>query len=158
MSNESQEIKLLTEAYTQIYSQTEELFEMTDYYEFLLGYLIGENFADDVESAHAIIENMSEEWMNSIFEQNLNEVSGFGRVILRSIADAAKRGMRVTPARKLENKLGQLNRQIQNVERKGDLKDLENIEQRMKKLSAVRDSRSMQKSRQAVRDITTQYK
>jgi hypothetical protein len=40
-----------------------------DHYEFLSGYLIDENFASDVDSAYAIIDNMSDEWILSIFEE-----------------------------------------------------------------------------------------
>jgi transposase len=68
-----------------------------DHYEFLSDYLINENFAPDLNAAYAIIESMSEEWMISIFEQNLNEVTGLGRVLFRGLKAAAQRGMRIDP-------------------------------------------------------------
>lgn len=116
---------------------------MADNYEFLLGYLIDENFASDENSAHSIIENMSDEWIESIFEQNLNEVSGMGRVIMRSIADAARRGMKVTPGRKIELKKSQVERSIPKLQTDGTAKELGKAEERFRRLDKVDKSRSM---------------
>jgi len=156
--DDSNSIKLLMEAYQDVYNTSEIVEDQLSGYEFLLAYLIHENFADNIESAQVIIENMSDEWIQSIFEQDLNEVAGMGRVILRSISNALSRGMRKAPITKLDNKLGQLNHEIKNVRNTGNVKDLESIEQRIKKLNTVKNARSMQRARQGVRDITNQYK
>lgn len=71
------------------YEVTARRMSMTaDHYEFLVGYLISENFASDLNSAVQIIENMSEDWIQSIFEENLNEVTGTSQ--RRSFARNAK--------------------------------------------------------------------
>ena len=111
------------------YEVTARRMSMTaDHYEFLAGYLIHENFASDLDSALIIIENMSENWIESIFEENLNEVTGLGRVAFRLASDALKRGMKTTPARKTNFKLNQVSRDIKKLQDKvwehlGDLND-----------------------------------
>jgi len=109
--------RLLTETYyNDVYEQRDatDRYEVTarrmmaDHYDFLLGYLVAENFADNIESAAAIIENMSESWFESVFNENLNEVTGLGRVAFRSFRDALKRGMRVDPETKAFTKQSDL--------------------------------------------------
>jgi hypothetical protein len=80
------------------YEVTARRMRMTaDHYEFLSDYLINENFASDLNATYAIIENMSDEWLISIFEENLNEVTGLGKVLWRGLKAATKRGMRLDP-------------------------------------------------------------
>lgn len=120
------------------YEVTARRMSMTaDHYEFLSDYLINENFASDLNAAHAIIESMSEEWIRSIFEENLNEVTGFGRVAFRIVADAIKRGMTSTPAVKTQLKLNQVSRNIRDLQRTGTLSQLEKAEERARRLNAV---------------------
>jgi hypothetical protein len=114
-----------------------------DHYEFLAGYLIHENFASDLDSALIIIENMSEDWIESIFEENLNEVTGMGRVVFRLASDALKRGMKTTPARKTNFKLNQVSRDIKKLQDTGTVKELEKAEERARRLDTVDKSRSM---------------
>lgn len=126
------------------YEVTARRMSMTaDHYEFLVGYLISENFTSDLNSAVQIIENMSEDWIQSIFEENLNEVTGMGRVLFRVASDAIKRGMRSTPARKTSLKLQQVKRDIGKLQDSGTVRELENAEERARRLSVVDKSRSM---------------
>lgn len=125
------------------YEVTARRMSMTaDHYEFLAGYLIHENFASDLDSALIIIENMSENWIESIFEENLNEVTGFGRVAFRLAGDALKRGMKWTPARKTNFKLNQVQGDIQKLQKTGTVKELEKAEERARRLNVVDKSRS----------------
>ena len=114
-----------------------------DHYEFLSGYLIDENFASDLDSALAIIENMSDEWIQSIFEENLDEVTGLGRVAFRLVSDALKRGMKLTPARKTNLKLNQVSRDIKKLQDTGTVRELEKAEERARRLNVVDQSRTM---------------
>ena len=126
------------------YEVTARRMSMTaDHYEFLAGYLIHENFASDLDSALIIIENMSEEWIESIFDENLNEVTGMGRVVFRLASDALKRGMKTTPARKTNFKLNQVSRDIRKLQDTGTAKELEKAEERARRLDTVDKSRSM---------------
>lgn len=126
------------------YEVTSRRMSMTaDHYEFLSGYLIDEKFASDLDSAYAIIENMSDQWIESIFEENLDEVTGLGRVAFRLAKDAAKRGMALTPARKTNLKLGQVKRDINKLQNTGTVRELEKAEERARRLDMVDKSRSM---------------
>lgn len=135
------------------YEVTARRMSMTaDHYEFLVGYLINENFASDLNSAVQIIENMSEDWIQSIFEENLNEVTGMGRVLFRGFQSALKRGMRVDPETKaytkaadLEDRLELLKRQIHHSNRgvKKSLPPQDNpqvrkLEDRIDKINTIR--------------------
>lgn len=126
------------------YEVTARRMSMTaDHYEFLVGYLINEGFVSDLDSAVQVIESMSENWIESIFEQNLNEVTGMGRVIFRVASDALKRGMKISPARKTSLKLNQVTRDIKKLQDTGTLSDLEKAEERARRLDVVDKSRSM---------------
>lgn len=46
--------------------------------EFIMGYLIGEGYAETEESAYAILENMSGEWRQTILEREMDEPSERG--------------------------------------------------------------------------------
>lgn len=125
------------------YEVTARRMSMTaDHYEFLVGYLISENFTSDLDSALQIIEHMSEDWIQSIFEENLNEVTGLGRVAFRLASDAVKRGMRSTPARKTAIKLGLVKRDLQKLYDTGTVKEIEKAEERARRLNTVDKSRS----------------
>jgi ribosomal protein L12E/L44/L45/RPP1/RPP2 len=126
------------------YEVTARRMSMTaDHYEFLSDYLINENFASNLNAAHAIIESMSEEWIQSIFEENLNEVTGLGRVAFRLASDALKRGMATTPARKTALKLSKVGRDIQKLQKTGTVRELQNAEERARRLNVVDKSRSL---------------
>lgn len=126
------------------YEVTARRMNMTaDHYEFLAGYLINEGFVSDLDSAIEIIENMSEDWIQSIFEENLNEVTGLGRVAFRLASDAIKRGMKISPARKTSLKLNQVSRDIRKLQDTGTVKELEKAEERARRLNVVDKSRSM---------------
>lgn len=96
------------------YEVTARRMNMTaDHYEFLAGYLINEGFVSDLDSAIQIIENMSEDWIQSIFEENLNEVRGMGKVLFRGFQAALKRGMRMDPESKAYTKAADLEDRLQ---------------------------------------------
>jgi hypothetical protein len=118
--------------------------------EYVIDYLVTEGYTDNYDSAIAIYESMSEEWLDTILE-----VKGRGRVLMRSTRDASERGMKITPERKLDLKLAQLERQYPGD---GSLGDLENIEQRIQKMRTVKDTPSMRKRVDNVRNITKRYK
>jgi len=118
--------------------------------EFVIDYLVTEGYTDNYDSAIAIYESMSEEWLDTILE-----VKGRGRVLMRSTRDAKERGMKITPERKLDLKLAQVERQYPGD---GSLEDLENIEQRIQKMRTVKDTPSMRKRVDNVRNITKRYK
>jgi len=72
-----QEIVGLMEAYSSIYSQSEDcdivsearaMSHSVDIFDVILEHLVAEGFADTEESALAIMANMSEEWRQSIVE------------------------------------------------------------------------------------------
>jgi len=72
-----QEIVGLMEAYSSIYSQSEDcdivsearaMSHSADIFDVILEHLVAEGFADTEESALAIMANMSEEWRESIVE------------------------------------------------------------------------------------------
>ena len=74
-----QEIIGLWEAYQQVHTQEEveqvddapeKVEEETDLFDYLLEYLVAEGYADTNEAALAIMANMSEEWKQSIVEDN----------------------------------------------------------------------------------------
>lgn len=130
------------------YEVTARRMSMTaDHYEFLVGYLINESFVSDLDSAVQVIESMSENWIESIFEENLNEVTGMGRVVFRLASDALKRGMKISPARKTSLKLNQVKRDIKKLQDTGTLSDLEKAEERARRLDVVDKSRSMVRNR-----------
>lgn len=135
------------------YEVTARRMSMTaDHYEFLTGYLIAENFASDLDSAYAIIENMSDEWLLSIFEENLNEVTGLGRVLFKGFSNALRRGMRVDPESKayakqanLEDKLEFLRqnyhkaiRGVKDAKVFTDTPEAKNLERRIQTIQNVR--------------------
>ena len=124
------------------------LMQSTDLFDLVKGYLINEGYADTEESALVIMANMSEEWTQSIIEQqNLNEVTGMGRVIMRSLADAVSRGMTKTPLAKIKLKTDQVKRSIPKLQSDGTLGQLEKAEERLRRLDAVQGSRSFTKGR-----------
>ena len=118
--------------------------------EYVIDYLVAEGYTDNYDSAIAIYESMSEEWLDTILE-----VKGRGRVLMRSTRDASERGMKITPERKLDLKLAQLERQFPGD---GSLEDRENLEQRIQKMTTVKDTPSMRKRVNNVRNITKRYK
>lgn len=135
------------------YEVTARRMSMTaDHYEFLVGYLINENFASDLNSAVQIIENMSEDWIQFIFEENLNEVKGMGKVLFRSFNSAVKRGMRMDPESKayakqvdLEDRVELLRRQIHHSNRgvkksisPQDNPQVRKLEDRIDKINTIR--------------------
>jgi|694.fasta_scaffold44230_5 hypothetical protein len=137
------------------YEVTARRMSMTaDHYEFLTGYLIAENFASDLDSAYAIIENMSDEWMQSIFEQNLNEVRGLGKVLFRGLSNARNRGMRVDPETKsfyketqlddtietLRTRIHQSNRGVKGAPIPANNPTIRNLEARRDKINQVRNT------------------
>lgn len=118
--------------------------------EYVIDYLVTEGYTDNYDSAIVIYESMSEEWLDTILE-----VKGRGRVPMRSTRDSSERGMRLTPGRKLDLKLSELERRYPGD---GSLEHLENIEKRIKKMETVRDTPSMRRRVDNVRNITKQYK
>lgn len=118
--------------------------------ECVIDYLVTEGYTDNYDSAIAIYESMSEEWLDTILE-----VKGRGRVLMSSTRDASERGMKITPERKLDLKLAQLERQFPGD---GSLEDRENLEQRIQKMTTVKDTPSMRKRVNNVRNITKRYK
>ena len=73
-----QEIVGLMEAYSSIYSQSEDcdivsearaMSHSVDIFDVILEHLVAEGFADTEEAALAIMANMSEEWKQSIVEE-----------------------------------------------------------------------------------------
>ena len=75
-----QEIVGLMEAYSSIYSQSEDcdivsearaMSHSVDIFDVILEHLVAEGFADTEEAAVVIMANMSEEWRQSIVEQNV---------------------------------------------------------------------------------------
>lgn len=118
--------------------------------EYVINYLMVEGYTDNYGSAIAIYESMSEEWLDTILE-----VKGRGRVLMRSTRDASERGMKITPERKLDLKLAQVERRYPGD---GSLEDLENIEQRIEKMRTVKNTPNMRKRVDNVRKITKQYK
>ena len=139
------------------YEVTARRMSMTaDHYEFLVGYLINENYASDLDSALVIIENMSKNWIESIFEENLNEVSGFGKVLFRGLQAAARRGMRVDPETKayvkqanLEDKLEILKqkyhdtmRGVKKAPKFNDTPEAQSLNKRIQRIDDVRQNTS----------------
>ena len=118
--------------------------------ECVIDYLVTEGYTDNYDSAIAIYESMSEEWLDTILE-----VKGRGRVLMSNTRDASERGMKITPGRKLDLKLAQLERQYPGD---GSLEDRENLEQRIQKMTTVKDTPSMRKRVNNVRNITKRYK
>lgn len=140
------ELRKLQQAYSEVYQNSDsEINESAQNY--ILEYLVNEGYADTEESALVIMANMSEEWIESIFEQNLNEVAGMGRVIMRSLADAVSRGMTKTPLAKIKLKTDQVKRSIPKLQSDGTLGQLEKAEERLRRLDAVQGSRSFTKGR-----------
>lgn len=141
------ELRKLQQAYSEVYQNSDsEINESTENY--ILEYLVNEGYVDTEDSALVIMGNMSEEWTQSIIEQqNLNEVAGMGRVIMRSLADAVSRGMTKTPLAKIKLKTDQVKRSIPKLQSDGTLGQLEKAEERLRRLDAVQGSRSFTKGR-----------
>jgi hypothetical protein len=83
---DAQELRNLQEAYLEVYSSPEEIDEgmtmndfkvnrrrligeQVDFYDIILSYLLDEGYANTLESAEVILENMSKDWRESIMEE-----------------------------------------------------------------------------------------
>ena len=74
--------------------------ESLDYYDNVLSYLIDEGYADTIENAEVIMVNMSEAWIDSIFEEVLDE----GNITDRptGVMHQFARGVKSNPGKKTE--------------------------------------------------------
>lgn len=95
----------LQESYYNIYEDSNDLDliseEQLEIYECLISYLIDEGYADNLGSAEVILENMSDEWVECIFE---------GRIPWRSIKNPNPSGW--MPSEKAQAKKEQLGRAL----------------------------------------------
>jgi hypothetical protein len=58
--------------------------ESFDYYDIILSHLLDEGYANDIESAEAIMVNMSEEWRDDIIEKSGEQPLPYGRMMDKS--------------------------------------------------------------------------
>ena len=77
--------------------------------EYVIDYLVSEGYTDNYDSAVAIYESMSDEWLDTILE-----VRGGGKVPFRG--DTSNRGMPLNPSTKLNRKRTQLEVEMEREE------------------------------------------
>lgn len=125
-----------------------------DIFDIILEHLVAEGYADTNENALVIMANMSEEWIESIFQQNLNEVIGMGRVAFKGFKTALKRGMKfgLDPESKayakqvdlenrvsaIRNRLHRANRGVKNAPQPQDNPEIRKLEGRIDRINSVR--------------------
>ena len=95
------ELRKLQQAYSEVYQNSDsEINESTENY--ILEYLVNEGYADTEESALVIMANMSEEWTQSIIEEQTDPLkTAAENAAKRSAAFGSKKfqdGLKLSPS------------------------------------------------------------